>query len=63
MGVADVSIVFLFIGVSLVGTTTGMEKIDRSTGVRPIELFMCSVVLREGYVDGFRWLSQYLKDA
>jgi GTP-binding protein SAR1 len=47
----------------LLGTTTGTEKIDRASGVRPIELFMCSVALRAGYVDGFRWLAQYLSDA
>ena len=30
-------------------------------GVRPVELFMCSVSLKRGYAEGFRWLSQYLK--
>merc|ERR1711871_1273673 len=29
-------------------------------GVRPLELFMCSVLRRMGYADGFRWLSQHL---
>ena len=27
---------------------------------RPMELFMCSVLKREGYGEAFRWLSQYL---
>lgn len=27
---------------------------------RPIELFMCSVLKKQGYGDGFRWLSQYM---
>jgi len=29
-------------------------------GVRPIELFMCSVIKRMGYADAFRWLAQFL---
>mmetsp|Transcript_24071 Transcript_24071/g.48608 ORF Transcript_24071/g.48608 Transcript_24071/m.48608 type:complete len:189 (+) Transcript_24071:80-646(+) len=27
---------------------------------RPIELFMCSVIRKIGYGDGFRWLAQFL---
>ncbi|KAJ8641654.1 hypothetical protein MRB53_018348 [Persea americana] len=42
--------------------TTGKGKVNLAdSGVRPIELFMCSIVRKMGYGDGFRWLSQYVK--
>jgi len=46
---------------SLHGVTTGKGNVARTEiNGRPIELFMCSVLKREGYGEAFRWLSQYL---
>ncbi|VDP48154.1 unnamed protein product [Schistosoma mattheei] len=46
----------------LQGITTGKGTINKSqipTG-RPIELFMCSILKRQGYGEAFNWLAQYL---
>jgi len=40
--------------------TTGKTAKINATEMRPIELYMCSIVRRNGYGDGFRWMAQYL---
>lgn len=42
--------------------TTGKGKISPKdlAGRRPVELFMCSVLKKQGYGECFRWLAQYL---
>jgi len=43
------------------GQTTGKGTIPRGElHGRPMELFMCSVLKRQGYGEGFRWLAQYI---
>jgi len=39
--------------------TTG-KRGTVTDSLRPLEVFMCSVVKRAGYRDGFKWLAQYL---
>ncbi|XP_014283888.1 small COPII coat GTPase SAR1B [Halyomorpha halys] len=46
---------------NLYGQTTGKSKVPRGElSGRPLELFMCSVLKRQGYGEGFRWLAQYI---
>jgi len=40
--------------------TSGKSSRVNAEEMRPIELFMCSITQRQGYGEGFRWLSQYL---
>lgn len=43
------------------GQTTGKGTVPRrDLPGRPMELFMCSVLKRQGYGEGFRWLAQYI---
>ncbi|KAF7145845.1 hypothetical protein RHSIM_Rhsim04G0233700 [Rhododendron simsii] len=45
----------------LTGVTTGKGKINLvDSDARPLEIFMCSIVRKMGYGEGFKWLSQYL---
>eukprot|EP00992_Anisonema_acinus_P012500 TRINITY_DN8159_c0_g1_i1.p1 TRINITY_DN8159_c0_g1~~TRINITY_DN8159_c0_g1_i1.p1 ORF type:complete len:194 (+),score=47.74 TRINITY_DN8159_c0_g1_i1:55-636(+) len=44
------------------GLTTGKKDLQTG-GVRPVEVFMCSVVKKKGYGEGFRWLANYLQNA
>jgi len=51
----------LKMALGLQGQTTGKGTIARSElNGRPIELFMCTILRKSGYGDGFRWLSQYI---
>ncbi|KAH3756200.1 Sar1family small GTPase [Pelomyxa schiedti] len=40
--------------------TTGKGTAPLTEGIRPIEVFMCSIAKRQGYGEAFRWMSQYL---
>ena len=41
------------------GKDTGRRPEEGDNKIRPIELFMCSVIRKMGYADGFRWLAQF----
>ena len=41
--------------------TYGKDASHKNAGARPVEIFMCSVLKRAGYGDGFQWLSNFIK--
>ncbi len=41
--------------------TYGKDPNSKNPGARPAEVFMCSVMKRAGYSDGFEWLSNFIK--
>ncbi|XP_056123812.1 GTP-binding protein SAR1b-like [Rhinichthys klamathensis goyatoka] len=46
---------------ALEGQTTGKGSVSlKDLNARPLEVFMCSVLKKQGYGEGFRWLSQYI---
>jgi GTP-binding protein SAR1 len=48
-------------GVLGLTSTYGKEgKSEAAMGVRPIEVYMCSVVRKMGYAEGFKWIAQFL---
>ncbi|CAI5766636.1 GTP-binding protein SAR1b [Podarcis lilfordi] len=45
----------------LYGQTTGKGNVSaKELNTRPLEVFMCSVLKRQGYGEGFRWMAQYI---
>ncbi len=44
------------------GQVTGKGIVPREhiASGRPIEVYMCSILKRQGYGDAFKWLAQYL---
>ena len=41
-------------------STTGKNSKYQMNDVRPLEVFMCSLVKRAGFADGLKWLSEVI---
>ncbi|XP_061349228.1 GTP-binding protein SAR1A-like [Gastrolobium bilobum] len=51
-----------YMGLSDFTTGKGKGKVNLAdSGIRPMETFMCSIVRKMGYGEGFQWLSRYIK--
>ncbi len=44
------------------GICTGKEStsIPKDSGTRPVEVFMCSVRMKQGYPEGLKWVSNFI---
>ena len=40
--------------------TTGADVTSLPKDIRPIEVFMCSILRKTGYADGLKWLTHFL---
>ncbi|KAI3945027.1 hypothetical protein MKW92_025872 [Papaver armeniacum] len=46
----------------LTNSTTGKGIVNlANSNIRPLEVFMCSIVRQSGYGEGLQWISQYIK--
>jgi GTP-binding protein SAR1 len=50
----------LKMNLGLSGLTTGKDVTSLSKDIRPLEVFMCSILRKAGYPDGLKWLTNFL---
>ncbi|KAK7246315.1 hypothetical protein RIF29_41179 [Crotalaria pallida] len=52
----------LLYSLGLSNFTTGKGEVNLAdSNIHPLEVFMCSIVCKMGYGDGFQWAYQYIK--